>query len=207
MFSKTGYFAILLFLLNSFQAFSVEQGDLFVKKCKDTIHSLSNTEEAEQISNEDLLLILTQPIEHFNLSTPIYNIFLSHGIESVGDILSKTEGDLLKLPGFGKKGLQKVRTALINFSKINSHLRMLKYWWPLNRKQVQVLVEKIHPPKRTLPIFLLSPREKQVLRLRFGIEQEKAYTLEETGQFFDLTKERIRQIQVRALQKLWGRYL
>jgi RNA polymerase primary sigma factor len=48
----------------------------------------------------------------------------------------------------------------------------------------------------------LSPREAHVLRLRFGLEDGNAYTLEEVGQKFDLTRERIRQIEGRALRRL-----
>ncbi len=48
----------------------------------------------------------------------------------------------------------------------------------------------------------LTPREEEIIRLRFGIDQESTYTLDEVGQQFDLTRERIRQIEKRALEKL-----
>jgi RNA polymerase primary sigma factor len=48
----------------------------------------------------------------------------------------------------------------------------------------------------------LSPREEQVIRMRFGIGCERVYTLEEIGQKFDLTRERIRQIEAEALRQL-----
>ncbi|TVQ92164.1 MAG: RNA polymerase sigma factor RpoD [Deltaproteobacteria bacterium] len=48
----------------------------------------------------------------------------------------------------------------------------------------------------------LSPREERVLRLRFGIGQHQDHTLEEVGQDFDVTRERIRQIEAKALRKL-----
>jgi RNA polymerase primary sigma factor len=48
----------------------------------------------------------------------------------------------------------------------------------------------------------LSVRERQVLSLHFGIGQRRAYTLEEIGRKFGLTRERIRQIELKALQKL-----
>ncbi|MCB9546874.1 MAG: sigma-70 family RNA polymerase sigma factor [Myxococcales bacterium] len=48
----------------------------------------------------------------------------------------------------------------------------------------------------------LSPRESRVLRLRFGIGVRQGYTLEEVGEVFDLTRERIRQIQAQALRAL-----
>ena len=47
----------------------------------------------------------------------------------------------------------------------------------------------------------LTPREKEVLRLRFGLDDGKARTLEEVGQRFRVTRERIRQIEAKALRK------
>jgi RNA polymerase primary sigma factor len=48
----------------------------------------------------------------------------------------------------------------------------------------------------------LTPRERRVVSLHFGIGQRRAYTLEEIGRKFHLTRERIRQIEVKALRKL-----
>ena len=48
----------------------------------------------------------------------------------------------------------------------------------------------------------LTPREEQVLRMRFGLTDGKAHTLEEVGKAFDVTRERIRQIESKALRKL-----
>jgi RNA polymerase primary sigma factor len=48
----------------------------------------------------------------------------------------------------------------------------------------------------------LSPREAKVLRMRFGIDMSTDYTLEEVGKQFDVTRERIRQIESKAMKKL-----
>ena len=48
----------------------------------------------------------------------------------------------------------------------------------------------------------LTPREEKVLRLRFGLEDGRPRTLEEVGKEFDVTRERIRQIEAKALRKL-----
>ena len=51
-------------------------------------------------------------------------------------------------------------------------------------------------------LSMLSPKEKEILRLRFGIGEDGEHTLEEVGQRFDVTRERIRQIEAKALRKL-----
>ena len=48
----------------------------------------------------------------------------------------------------------------------------------------------------------LTPREEQVIRMRFGLNDDHEYTLEEVGSAFCLTRERVRQIEAKALRKL-----
>jgi RNA polymerase primary sigma factor len=60
-----------------------------------------------------------------------------------------------------------------------------------------MLEQKVHEVLGTL-----SPREARILRLRFGLENGRAYTLEEVGEKFGLTRERIRQIEGKALRRL-----
>jgi RNA polymerase primary sigma factor len=48
----------------------------------------------------------------------------------------------------------------------------------------------------------LAPREERVLKMRFGIGERANHTLEEVGQDFEVTRERIRQIEAKALRKL-----
>ena len=48
----------------------------------------------------------------------------------------------------------------------------------------------------------LTPREERVLRMRFGIGMNSDHTLEEVGQRFNVTRERIRQIEAKALRKM-----
>ncbi|MCL6646939.1 MAG: RNA polymerase sigma factor RpoD [Chloroflexi bacterium] len=61
----------------------------------------------------------------------------------------------------------------------------------------QLLKEQVDGALKTLP-----PRERKVLRLRFGLEDGRSRTLEEVGREFGVTRERIRQIEAKALRKL-----
>ena len=49
---------------------------------------------------------------------------------------------------------------------------------------------------------MLSPREQEVIKMRFGLEGGKACTLEEVGKVLHVTRERVRQIEERAMEKL-----
>src|SRR2546425_8959621 len=51
-------------------------------------------------------------------------------------------------------------------------------------------------------LHTLSPREEKVVKMRFGLEDGSEHTLEEVGRWFAVTRERIRQIEAKALRKL-----
>ena len=68
---------------------------------------------------------------------------------------------------------------------------------PVDAASFSLLREQLEEVLETL-----TPREKKVLRLRFGIEDGRARTLEEVGKTFGVTRERIRQIEAKALRKL-----
>ena len=48
----------------------------------------------------------------------------------------------------------------------------------------------------------LNPREENIVKMRFGFDEEKEHTLEEVGSKFKVTRERVRQIEVKAISKL-----
>ena len=70
----------------------------------------------------------------------------------------------------------------------------------LNPSSAIVNLNLIEQTRRVLST--LTPREERVLRMRFGIGEESDHTLEEVGQDFNVTRERIRQIEAKALRKL-----
>ena len=64
-------------------------------------------------------------------------------------------------------------------------------------------IENMNLREQTVSVLsTLTPREEKVLRMRFGIGEKSDHTLEEVGQNFDVTRERIRQIEAKALRKL-----
>jgi len=68
---------------------------------------------------------------------------------------------------------------------------------PSQRVYSKLLSEKVESILDSLPY-----REARILRLRFGLEDGRFYTLEEVGRKFSLTRERIRQIETKALRHL-----
>jgi RNA polymerase primary sigma factor len=88
----------------------------------------------------------------------------------------------------------------------------------LARKRTVILGDFIEDKKFMLPsdaavsfnlaeqtrkvLATLTPREEKVLRMRFGIGEKADHTLEEVGKDFTVTRERIRQIEAKALRKL-----
>ena len=68
---------------------------------------------------------------------------------------------------------------------------------PVDAASKQLLKEQIEDV-----LYTLTPREQRVLQLRFGLEDGRSRTLEEVGKEFSVTRERIRQIEAKALRKL-----
>jgi RNA polymerase primary sigma factor len=68
---------------------------------------------------------------------------------------------------------------------------------PAEAASYTLLKEQLNDVLKTL-----TPREEEVLRLRFGLDDGRTRTLEEVGEKFQITRERIRQIEAKALRKL-----
>lgn len=68
---------------------------------------------------------------------------------------------------------------------------------PATQTAFKLLQEQMSEVLKTLP-----PREQEVLKMRFGLEDGYSLTLEEVGLYFEVTRERIRQIEAKALRRL-----
>lgn len=64
------------------------------------------------------------------------------------------------------------------------------------------LIQKFHQELLNELLDTLSEREREILRLRYGLNGEKSYTLEEIGELYKITRERVRQLEKKALKKL-----
>ena len=77
----------------------------------------------------------------------------------------------------------------------------------IKKKGIDTIMQEGHVRERFVEeisdvLCTLTEREEQVLRLRFGLDDGSCKTLEEVGQMFGVTRERIRQIEAKALRKL-----
>ena len=88
----------------------------------------------------------------------------------------------------------RVRIRLTRYSRI---VRQQAMYAPADAAAFTLLKEQLVDVLSTL-----TPREEKVLKLRFGIEDGRTRTLEEVGKEFNVTRERIRQIEAKALRKL-----
>lgn len=171
MFLRAFYFIVLTSLLNSPQAFSSGNENFSTEECRKTVRSL---QKSDKLREQEPLPVLSRSIKSLDLSTRSYNALMYEGIEYIGDLVVKTEWDLLRLPYFGKKSLREVKEVL---SEWELQLGM-NTAWPSDREQVEELVQSLKPEieKQELSPFLalsvrglnLSTRARKALEKRFN---------------------------------------
>ena len=82
-------------------------------------------------------------------------------------------------------------------SKLEDFIEDIKTISPDRAAARQLLRDYVHDAMKDL-----TPREQKILEMRFGIHDGVSHTLEEVGREFDVTRERIRQIEAKALEKI-----
>ena len=119
---------------------------------------------------------------------------------------SKEIGDIMDLPPSKVREIVKVAQLPVSLeapigeeedSHLGDFIEDRNTLPPVDAASKQLLKEQIEEV-----LTALTPREQRVLRLRFGLEDGRSRTLEEVGQEFNVTRERIRQIEAKALRKL-----
>ena len=114
--------------------------------------------------------------------------------------------ELLRIPNLGKKTATEFDELVVDFLASNNLVSNDPGARPSGadkyRSSDVSLLESAKPEQTPSERYLnLAQREKEILERRFGINLEKKKTLEETGQEFDVTRERIRQIESKAIRK------
>ena len=79
--------------------------------------------------------------------------------------------------------------------------KLLQIISPAKNQEIKVIEQEVKS-KLSEILSTLTPREEKILRMRFGIGMDTDHTLEEVGRKFFVTRDRIRQIEARALRKL-----
>ena len=119
---------------------------------------------------------------------------------------SQEIGDMMELPPSKVREIVKVAQLPVSLeapigeeedSHLGDFIEDRNALPPVDAASKQLLKEQIEEVLQAL-----TPREQRVLRLRFGLEDGRSRTLEEVGQEFNVTRERIRQIEAKALRKL-----
>ena len=142
--------------------------------------------QSKYIKNEDRQIILHLREENKPLPQNMQRR-LQHAVSRVTGILRAAEEPLSLDSPVGNED----NNQLSDFIEDQNALK------PMDAAAREILCEQV---KNALA--LLSDRERQVLELRFGLLDGKDHTLEEVGKYFDVTRERIRQIEAKALRKL-----
>jgi RNA polymerase sigma factor (sigma-70 family) len=119
-----------------------------------------------------------------------------------------TDEEVSEVTGFDQKLIRRVRKLVQPIRSLDAPVgddeATAMDFVPDHRQtdpQIPILQDDLH---RSLSRVLstLSERENKILRMRFGVGEKRTYTLEEVGNIFNLTRERIRQIEVAALRKI-----
>ena len=108
------------------------------------------------------------------------------------EYIQKIKQDITSLDaGIGRDGEEGEESTLGDFIEDEDSAT------PEESASVQLLKEQVQAA-----LGALSDREQKIIRMRFGLDNGKSHTLEEVGQEFAVTRERIRQIEAKALAKL-----
>ena len=146
--------------------------------------------------------ILVLPIKELDISIFSSNILRINNIYYLGDLVQKSEEELLSFSHFGRKSLPEIQSIL---SELGLQLGMLIDNWPPAPEKLEELEEQARKTHyKILDYPILIPREEKILRMRFGIGGESLHTYKEIGLMFNLSAEKIQQIEKEALRKLYN---
>lgn len=154
--------------------------------------------------------VLTLPITVLVLSSRPHNALIRSGATTVGDVLTLRNSGLQQVNSLGQKGVEEIQAALAHLAE---HGILTNTCTNHNSQDVKLLVDPpdqlpvnlvalIIPLARAIAQVCHNEREYDVLKRRFGLETSKAYRLQEIGDYYELTRERVRQLEVRAIKRV-----
>lgn len=149
------------------------------------------------------------------IRVPVYVLEQASKVYRISSLLNKELGrkplpeEVAKEAGISVEGVKRILESTNDAARLDN---------PILDGEKATLMDFVEDEKQLAPdsavakdslndrirgaLTLLTPREEEIIRLRFGIDKDSTYTLDEIGRRFDLTRERIRQIEKRALEKL-----
>ncbi|GIW46427.1 MAG: RNA polymerase sigma factor [Deltaproteobacteria bacterium] len=149
------------------------------------------------------------------IKIPVYLLEQGSKVQKISSMLHKEMGrkplpeEVAEKAGISVEGVKRILEATNDTVRLDSPIldgekaTLLDFVADENSPSPDSVIAKEALTKRIREaLSLLTPREEEILRLRFGIDQETTYTLDEIGKKFNLTRERIRQIEKAALEKL-----
>jgi RNA polymerase primary sigma factor len=149
------------------------------------------------------------------IRVPVYVLEQASKVYRISSMLHKEMGrkplpeEVAERAGISVEGVKRILEATNDTVRLDSPIldgekaTLLDFVADENSPSPDSVIAKEALTKRIREaLSLLTPREEEILRLRFGIDQETTYTLDEIGKKFNLTRERIRQIEKAALEKL-----
>lgn len=153
------------------------------------------------------------PISILRLSSRAKKPLINAKIQTIGQLLEiRNNGELKKIRWLGEKSRLEIENALallqdetelpssnrIEFKFVDTRPYLISF----EDNATPNLVKLIYPFIKSLFEVIGYDRELDILRRRFGLDGSEIYTLQDIGYYYDLTRERVRQIEARAIKKL-----
>jgi len=142
------------------------------------------------------------------LSARAHNALKTSNIETIQQLVNRTDRNLLNIRNIGITTLEEIKDRLNSYLVRMSNRSDWELEIPgdsfIKEKQTTSVVQERSPyslPEAFARLLerILTPREGMIIRLRYGLDDGMPLTLEEVGQRFSITRERVRQIQKKAL--------
>lgn len=135
-------------------------------------------------------------IEDFDFSIRTKACLRRACVNTLGDLVLCSESQLKKVRNLGSKSLDEIKSKLEELGLSlcpNDNLQ--------DFPDIVILKQRTQEEQEKI-LMALSPREREILELRFGLKDGTQHTMEEVGKHFGVTRERIRQIEAKALRRI-----